>query len=281
MENKFCEYTVREITKRYKPFSKLTDDSAYFIGYMACGGSYISGKSSRNYDFMSVSSIDRYVLEGFRSSFCPDNIMYFLGQKSSEKVRSINDVWELRFPPRMNESFSKFGVFTDKNKRRVIGVSTSQFLPYMAGCIDSDGFISVTHRKDCRTPRLRFFITHASELFLADLQRRLDEIGVSTTLRQHGKTVYRLQAQNTTHNSVFLFKLYKYLRSTKKKTILFNYLSKYFFVPQASGELLESESQLAAEPSVHRGKVQRLLEGSSPLNNQTQHPNQVFTLDKI
>ena len=35
---------------------------------------------------------------------------------------------------------------------------------------------------------------------------------------------------------------------------------------------LETAWQSAAKPSVHRGKVQRLLEGYSPLNNQLERP---------
>jgi len=35
---------------------------------------------------------------------------------------------------------------------------------------------------------------------------------------------------------------------------------------------LETARQSAAKPSVHRGKVQRLLEGYSPLNNQLERP---------
>lgn len=246
MENYFSEYTVRGEVKRFKSFEKLSEETAYLVGYMACDGGFVSGKSNRNYSFMSVSSKDKYILDHFVKMYCPDNTIYFLGKRSSEKVKSINDVWELRFPPKMNESFNKFGIFNYKPTRRVVGVPNLCFLPYMAGCMDADGFISVTHRHDCRTPRLRFFITHASELFLADLQNRLDTFGVSTTLRQHGPNVFRLQAQNTEHNCKFLYRLYEYLKNTQKKKILYDYLYDYYFVPQASGELLESESRSAA-----------------------------------
>lgn len=246
MESYFSEYTVRGEVKRYMEFSKLTEGSAYLIGYLACDGSYVSGKSNRNYSFMSVNSKDKYILDEFKETYCPDASLYFLGKKSSERVTAKSDVWELRFPAKMNETFNKFGVFDYKPSRRIVGVPNLCFLSYLAGCIDSDGFISVTHRNDCRTPRLRFFITHGSEKFLADLQTRLDTFGVSTTLRQHGPNVFRLQAQNTEHNCRILYRTYNYLKNKDKKRILLDYLHDYYFVPQASDELLESVSRSAA-----------------------------------
>jgi len=235
----FGEYTVRGQVKRFNCFDKLCENTSYLIGYLACDGSYVSCKGNRGYDFMAVASKDLYILEGFKEDFCPDMTIYYLGVKSSKKVHAVSEVWELRFPRKMNESFRKFGVLDYKISRRIIGVSISNFLPYLAGCIDSDGFISVKYRRDCRTPRLCFYITHQSSVFLKDLQHYLSQLGVNTYVHPHGTGAYRLNAQNTSQNITLLEKVYPFIRNKKRKTILYNYLSSSFFVPQASGELLE------------------------------------------
>ena len=75
---------------------------------------------------------------------------------------------------------------------------------------------------------------------------------IPTTLRQHGKNVWRLQAQNTTENITYLSSVLPFLKNRKKIQILLTYLNK-FDVPQASGELLESLGQSAAKPHDEEG----------------------------
>lgn len=232
----YGEYTAKGIKKRVGIVDKAGPlETAYFLGYMACDGAYVQNK---NWPFMSVNGTEKHVIERLQQTWCPDNTIYFVGKKSSDKVTAINDVWELRFPTILNELFNSKGIFTYKKNRRVVGIKQTALPAYIAGCIDADGFISVTFRKDTRTPRLRFFITHQSEKFLADLQNSLESFGVVTTLRQHGSNVFRLQAQNTEANKRFLFSIKTYLRNTKKVNVLDEYLNKYY-VPQASDELLE------------------------------------------
>lgn len=238
----FCEYTVRGEVKYYLNFSKLDVNSSYLIGYLACDGAFINHKYPR----MSVNSTEKYIIEEFKQRYCPNSTIYFIGKKSSTLVRATNDVYELRFPPKMNVSFNKFGIFTYKKDRRIVGIPNAYLKSYVAGCIDADGFITVTHRKDCRTPRIRFFITHISDKFLADLQNKLEYLGVTTTLRQHGANVYRLQAQNTEQNKIFLNSIKDNLKNKKKKKIVSDYITK-FYVPQASGELLEGEQLISSQ----------------------------------
>lgn len=241
----FGEYSVRGEVKRYYKESFIQNsDDAYLIGYMACDGAFVK---NRGYPFMSINSINQYLILDFKNRYCPDATIYFLGKKSSKRVKAISDVWEMKFPPKMSKLWNNYGIFRYKKDRRVIGISNTYFDPYMAGVIEADGFISITHRKDCRTPRLRFFITHASLKFLADIQNRLDMMGIPTSLRQHGKNVYRLQAQHTNKNIEYLLSIIPYFKNNKKIAILNDYLKKYV-EPQASGELLGSENQSAAKP---------------------------------
>lgn len=246
MEN-IREYTDKGKVKYWNELpNKLSEEDAYLIGYLACDGGYvINGK----YPFMMVSSTELSIIEWIRKSYVPTMNIYNVGMKSSERVNAINPVYELRFPTRGSYQFKRFGIFCKKSNRRVVGISDQNLTPYMAGVIDADGFISVTHRRDCRTPRLRFFITHQSELYLADLQNRLP---IPTTLRQHGKNVWRLQAQNTTENITYLSSVLPFLKNRKKIQVLLTYLNK-FDVPQASGELLESLGQSAAKPHDEEG----------------------------
>lgn len=231
MEN-ICEYTDKGIKKRYFTIGdKINSNDAYLIGYMACDGGYIT---NRKWPFMMINSTNKHLIDWVKENYLPDATVYNLGKKSSEVVNAVNDIFEIRFPSKSSNQFKRFGIFCKKVERRLIGIPKSMMFPYIAGVIDADGFITVTHRHDCRTPRLRFFITHGSEKYLADLQNWLP---IPTTLRQHGDNVWRLQSQNTSENILFLSNVLQFLKDHKKSSILSRYLNK--FVPQASDELLE------------------------------------------
>lgn len=223
------EYNVRGSLKRYK---NITSDDAYLLGYMACDGGFVV---NRGFPFMMVSSTESYIIQEFKNVYLPDASIYNVGIKSSEKVNATNCVYELRWPGKASKQFSKFGVFCKKIERRLVGIPKSKMHEYMAGVIEADGFITVSHRKDCRTPRLRWFVTHQSEMFLSDLQKWLP---IPTTLRQHGDNVWRLQAQDTEKNKEFLSLVLPHMLNHKKRNIVYNYLKKYY-VPQASDELRE------------------------------------------
>ncbi len=239
MEKFKTEYNDKGITKYVYNFNKIqSDEDAYFIGYMACDGGFISADG---YPFMSVSSTERNIIDYF-SKYTSHGIVRNVGQKSSDKVKALNDVYELRFPSKMSDTFKNFGIWCKKPDRRIVGIPKEYMLAYFWGVLDSDGFITVTHRADYRTPRLRFFITHGSELFLADLQTKLSEMyGLNTTIRQHGSNCWRLQAQNTAQNILFLSKMLMRVDIPAFNLLKWNKLSKYLdnYAPQASDELLE------------------------------------------
>lgn len=239
MEKSWTEYNDKGSTKRCYIFDSIENNAdAYFLGYMACDGSFVY---NRGYSFMSVNSTEEYIVRHFHDVYTPDTKLYNVGVKKSEKVNAIREVFETRFAPKMKSTFNKFGVFNYKKSRRVVGIPNKYFGAYLRGVIDADGFITVTHRKDCRTPRIRWFITHESEQYLADIQEKVASLfKITTTLRQHGKNVWRLQAQNTEEN-IKLFKeiynLHLDVWNIQKYTIVAMYFAKY--VPQASDELLE------------------------------------------
>lgn len=244
----YREYTVRGKTYRYKIFTKISSESeAYFIGYLACDGGYTSGKHPK----MTVCSTEKYIMKEFKEEFCPDSTIYDGVLKSSDKVKAVNKVYRLELASKLRSSFVNFGIFSKKVDRRVVGIPNKFFHVYMAGVIDADGFITVGHRKDCRTPRLRFFITHAGEKFLSDLQSKLVDIfELPSYVKQHGdKNCYRLSCQHTSRNMQFLKNVLPYLKNRKKIEIVTAYLNQYD-VPQVSGELRETERQSAANQGV-------------------------------
>lgn len=239
MEKSLTEYNDKGSTKRCYIFNSVDNNAdAYFLGYMACDGSFVY---NRGYSFMSVNSTEEYIVKHFHDTYTPDTKLYNVGIKKSEKVSAVREVFETRFAPKMKATFNKFGVFDYKKNRRVVGIPNKYFGAYLRGVIDADGFITITHRKDCRTPRIRWFITHESEQYLADLQSKVANIfNVTTTLRQHGKNVWRLQAQNTEENIKLFKQIYNIILdvwNVRKYTIVAMYFAKY--VPQASDELLE------------------------------------------
>jgi len=230
----YGEYTDKGIKKKFKIVSGERD--AYLLGFLACDGGYVV---NRKWPFMMVSGTEKYIIDWVNQSYIPDANIIFAGKKSSKKVNATNDVFEIRWAGKASKQFSKFGIFCKKPERRIVNIPNRSLPEYIAGCIDADGFITVTHRKDCRTPRLRFFITHAGEKFLSDLQEKLSTLGVTTTLRQHGDNVWRLQAQNTEQNKAFLSTITTTLRNKRKVKVLNEYLKEYY-VPQESDELLEN-----------------------------------------
>lgn len=248
MESTRCEYTIRGETKYFNVLAdKISAADAYLLGYLACDGGFVQAKrpgDRLDQPFIMVSSTEENIMEWIKENYIPCSTIMNVGKKSSAKVNATNDVFELRFSSRASKQFARFGVLTRKPDRRLVGIPKHHMHAYMAGVIEADGFISVAHRKDCRTPRLLFFITHSGEKFLADLQKWLP---INTNLRQHGSNVWRLSAQETTQNKVFLYSVLPFMKNAKKKKILSDYLDTYY-VHQSSGELLESESQSAAKP---------------------------------
>lgn len=262
MEKSWTEYNDKGSKKRCYIFDSIDNNAdAYFLGYMACDGSFVY---NRGYSFMSVSSTEEYIVKHFRDMYTPDNKLYNVGIKKSEKVNAIREVFETRFAPKMKTTFNKFGIFDYKKNRRIVGIPKKYFGAYLRGVIDADGFITVTYRKDCKTPRIRWFITHESVQYLADLQEKVASLfKVTTTLRQHGPKVWRLQGQNTEDNiRLFneIYNLYLNVWNVQKYTIVASYFAKY--VPQASDELLEPNGissqaeDISSEGSETTGEVE-------------------------
>lgn len=244
-KDNYLEYNAAGKIKRYYKFTHIQNlDDAYMMGYIACDGAYVkNAKGNKCYPYISVNSTQKYLITQFRDSYCPNNTIYNEGIKSSTKVKAINPTYCVRFPSKMNEIFKNHGCFEYKENRRIVGIPKKLMDGYIRGVIDADGFITISVRKDCRTPRLRWFITHQSKQFLLDLQNIItDFYGVNTSLNQHTSgNCWRLGGQHTEQNKVFLNKVFCIplkVYNIDKFNIVNKYLQQYY-VPQASDELLE------------------------------------------
>lgn len=223
----YREYTVRKQTFKFLDFNKIDNkDLAYVCGYLAGDGSYLERSG---YPKLALSSIDYSIVEAFRDYLSPNTSIQYLGKQSSERVNSLNDLWSVNLSSKVSNCFKPFGIFSYKKDRRMVGIPNSLFIHYFHGVLDADGFIGITVRRDCRSPRVRIFITHESEKFLVDLQNKLDELfEVPSTIRQHGKNCYRLQLQNTEKNKQLLDILYSntpFIYSKKKESVYNNRLA--------------------------------------------------------
>lgn len=248
----YGEYNDKGVKKRYLILDKIDNPlDAYLMGYLYGDGGFIK---NRGFSFIMVSSIDLNIITKFRDRYCPNNKIYNVGKKSSKKVKSINDVYELRFPPKFSKQLDKFGLFCYKKDRKIKGITPRFFINILHGLIDSDGFWTVSTRKDCRQDRLRCFITHRSEHFLRDVQRLLENVlEVSSSIYPHvSNNCYRLSIQNTEKcrkiAQSILFQGYE--GNATKSRIIYTHLNKYEYALPKSDELLENPVKDNQQPSL-------------------------------
>lgn len=234
IESDFREYTVRGKVVKYKELSSLSNSTdAYFIGYISADGTYQRGMkpNGKSYPTMGISSTDEYIVRMFRNLYCPLVQYSNRGKRSSKKVKANNDSFELKFPRGMKNTFNKFGVFDYKPSRKMVGVSKSMQWAYMLGIMDADGCFVVRHRRDCRTPRLNIHIVSCAYNVLVEMQRRLEEQGIiSSVYQRKSSNCFELRINNTEHAIRFGKLLYRDLPSVynyKKKHIFDTYVNTY------------------------------------------------------
>jgi len=228
VENHFEEYTVRKDVFRFYKHKHIQDaEDAYLIGYMACDGAYINYDKCKK---MSVNGTELNIIEYFRDKYSPDTKIEQSGIKITKKVNAVKEVFELKFSAKMRELWANYGIFCYKKERRLVGIKHKYFWAYFAGCLDADGFVTVAIRKDQRTPSIRLFITHESEVFLKDLQNKLMEFGVASGLRDHhnDEGCYRLGIQSKFALMPMLAEMLPFVKNTKKAKIISDYLAAYY-----------------------------------------------------
>ena len=188
------EYTIRGKIYRFRNFDKIeSPKDAYFIGYMSADGSYLRGKhGDKFYPNMSITSIDKYIVEEFQKEYCPDTKIQYREPRSSAKVNATHSTAEMDFPKGMSETFKRFGLLDYKTNRTMVGIPKKYFNSYILGIMDADGCFVVRNRRDCRTPRLNIHIVSEAIKILENIQRILQfELNISSSIYQRKNKIGR------------------------------------------------------------------------------------------
>lgn len=198
----YSEYTDKGMTRRYRTFDKITNPTdAYFLGFIGADGGYTAGikkPSGKSYPRMSVSSITKNIVEGIQQRYCPDVALCKRGLRNSGKFIARTPAVELHFPRVLGELFKRYGIFSHKPERRLVGIPKAYLSAYVLGLLDADGCFVVRRRKDCRTPRLNIHIVSSAHLLLQDVQRVLEcELGIASSVYSRNTNCHELRISNT------------------------------------------------------------------------------------
>lgn len=239
----FSEYTDKNIVRRFYKFNYISNSTdAYLIGYLSCDGNYSEQKKNgKLYPKMGVTSTDKYIVESFQKTYCPDQSILYREPRSSLKVNATKSTADLWFPKKMETTFKKFGIYTEKSKRRLIGIPKEYMSSYTLGVMDADGCFVVRHRKDCRTPRLNIHIVSSAVDLLLDIQKHLElNLNIASSIyNRKSSKCSELRINNTVSAIKFGEWIYSKLPNTynyKKHSIFKNY-----YAGLNLGELLEQK----------------------------------------
>lgn len=257
MERLPIEYTVRGKEYIVYPIDKIQNATdAYVIGYLAADGAYSKIGKQKNFDRMSITSSQKFVIDGIIENYIPNNEAM---DRSNRKISITNTLgktynyenrpcWEMHFPIRFTESLRKYGIVCNKPERVMAGIPKQFRSAYILGFMDGDGSIVVRHRKDCRTPRLSIHIITGAQKIALQLQNELaNEYGIISSIyhRQGNKNYCELRINNTQHAIKFCEIIYSNLPdfyNFKKKQIFDSYMSCV-----GSGELRESDMPIRSQ----------------------------------
>lgn len=267
----FCEYTTHKGKKViYRDLTKIESaDDAYFVGHLAFDGSF----ESRN-RVISIDTTSIFLLGFWKEHYCPTSEIYLRGPRSSEKVNAKLPCGRLSLPRPMSSDLGKFGLLEYKPGRTLVGIPREFMAPYTLGAVDAEGYFSIRHRKDCRTPRLAFGMSSSAVKLLISIQAELERINISSRL-SGDDSFSSLRIETVTTCIKFVEWLYSRLPTVyniKKKDIVDSYLYKYC---RRSGELLETP---AIREVISSQAESTLSEGSQTngemesLNNRDKRP---------
>ena len=235
MEKQYVEYTVRDqIVKVLKIEYPINKNDAYLIGRIAGDGSYTFNEK-KQFIRMGFTSKDYNIMKYLKELYCPNTQII---DRSNREININNgyktynyknlESYELHFPIRLTEQFSKHGIVCKKQDRVIACIPDNLFSCAMLGFFDSDGSIAVRHRKDCRTPRLNMILTSSAEKILKHTQRHLEnKLNISCSIYKE-KNFSRLKIENTKKCIEFFDWLYSELPDFfcyKKKNIFDQYMS--------------------------------------------------------
>lgn len=181
------EYLINGKSFRLNTFDKIeSKEQAYLIGYLAGDGGY-NPPTHKRLARLYVSSIDKSVIYGFQSLFCPDNEINSknpVNNSTGYSIKTNNLSYTLNFSSKFSECFNKFGLLSKKQDRRLVNIPHKFMRHYLLGLFDADGHISFGHRKDRNRLWANFGITGQSLDIFGKIQNYIsDDLNISSSVK--------------------------------------------------------------------------------------------------
>lgn len=192
------EYKINNKIYRLNLFNKLDYNSSYLVGYLLGDGGYHL-KTEKRKDRIFVSSTEKYIVEFFQNTYCPDNNI--LSKIPINKKRNIISKIEshvLIFSSKFSDVFRKYGLMSLKPQRTYHNINKDMFPSFLLGLFDADGNFSWGIRRDRNRLWCQFKITHPNQNMLKKLQKYLSEIYfISTFINiKHDENCFVLQCSS-------------------------------------------------------------------------------------
>ena len=146
---------------------------SYFAGYLCGDGAFCSGRGKRK-DRMALSTTDRDVAEWVNDNIATFNTDYTI-LNSNEKLGIIAKLPSYRttFAAEHTDEMRRMGVVCLKAGRTI--PDWVDMKHWLLGFLDSDGFFSLTKRKDRNRVGVKLGFTHPSASVLLSLQTFFSE----------------------------------------------------------------------------------------------------------
>lgn len=221
------EYKINNKLYRLNLFTSIQKNEAYLLGYLLGDGGYHS-MTHKRLARMFVSSTEKYIVEFFKSTFCPDTtILSKVPVNKKRNIVSNKESHVLVFSSKFSEIFKLHGLLSLKTTRTFHNIPKNQFSIFLLGLFDADGNFSWGFRRDRNRLWAQFKITHPNLNMLKKLQVFLSkELGVSSFINpKAGENCYVLQVSSIAEVNKVLSYMYSNLPDVYNITKYNNYLT--------------------------------------------------------
>lgn len=226
----FCEYSAPTKGKViYKSMDKIRSaEDAYVVGNLAFDGTYATQRHC-----MVIETTDEQFVNFFKKYYSPTSKIKNRGKRSSKKVKAVNDSFRLYVPRPQGKQLGKYGIMALKKDRGIYSVPSKFMSAWFLGALDAEGWWTVRHRKDCRTPRLNFGLLSSAVNLVNLMQCELLKVGISSRVNtdtRYGVPMAKLRVENVQEALKLGEWIYSDLPkcfSKKKKKVFTDYVRDY------------------------------------------------------
>lgn len=219
------EYKINNKEFRLNLFNLVKEEEAYLLGYLLGDGGF-SNFTHKRKSRMFVSSTEKYIIDGFRNNYCPDNtITSKIPINKKRNIISSKESHVLMFSSKFSEIFKLYGLLSLKPSRTFHNIPKEMFSVFLLGLFDADGSFSWGYRKDRNRLWAQFKISHPNLNMLKKLQVFLSkELNISTFINPKlNENCFVLQVSSVSNVNVLLTYMYSNLPITFNKTKYDNY----------------------------------------------------------